>query len=209
MLPTHLYCHTFLKGKTVVAEMGISCRPQRVSYVCFRWPHGFGTCLWSEGRCLSPLQISAQMSFSWPETSQASHWKLTLYLSSTYHNYKKLKKQSQNNLSSMKKSTTSTVLAKNQRTGLRISMNLWFMQNLIWGRGAVFFSHLGTSESLHPVPSFNSQFNTWLPTPPQQEGWRRLAAHGPSGSHGTDLTAKKFGNDLLYFLGYTTCHVGS
>ena len=195
----------FLKGKTVVAKMGMSRRPQRVSYVCFCWLHGFGTCLWSEGRASAFLPFRSQLRWAFPGQRRARP-----PTESSLYTFLVLKKQSQNNLSSMKKkSTTSTVLAKTQRTGLGISMNPWFMHNLIWGGGAVFFSHLGTSESLHPVPSFNSQFNTWLPIPPQQEGWRRLAARGPSGSHGTDLTAKKFGNDLLYFLGCTTCHVGS
>ena len=82
------------------------------------------------------------------------------------------------------------------------------MQNLIWGGGAVFFSHLGTPEFLQTIPSCNSQFSTWLPPSPQQGGWR-LAARGPSESHDTDLTAKKSGNDLLlYFIGCTACHVG-
>lgn len=80
----------------------------------------------------------------------------------------------------MKKSTTSTGIGKKTKNRLAdLNESLIHAKPVLGWRGGVFFSHLGTPESLQTVPPCNSQCSTWLPPSPQQEGWRRLAARGP------------------------------
>lgn len=111
---THLYRHTFLKGKTVSAKMGISCRPQRVS--CLPLPasrlwHVFG----QKGGDFLPFR-SFRFQLRWafpgqrrarPPTESSLYTLIVLIIT--------IRNSPTNNLGSMKKSTTSTESAKKNK----------------------------------------------------------------------------------------------